>query len=398
MHRIMWCAALAAAGLLPTAAVAQDIALDPIVDARLRYENVDQDNALENANALTLRVRAGLEAKAGEFSLLAETEATTAFITDYNAFPFAEAEEQRRTTYSVVPDPMNVELNRLQLGWTRGSTSALVGRQRIDLDDQRWVGSVGWRQNEQTFDAVRGRTAFGPVSLDATWAISQRTIFGMDAGPRQSYEGNFVFLGAGLDLKAVKLKTFAYLLDYDDALIVNASSQTYCALAQGKLALGPAAVEAKASYARQSDWKDAASDYAADYALGEASATLAGFTFTGGYEHLGSDNGTALQTPLATLHKFNGFADVFLATPANGLADAYVGLSRSLPLPGKPKAAVTFHQFDSTTGNLEYGTEWDATLAAKLGRFALLAKYARYRAEDFGVDMRKLWLQVETAF
>jgi hypothetical protein len=65
-------------------------------------------------------------------------------------------------------------------------------------------------------------------------------------------------------------------------------------------------------------------------------------------------------------------------------------------LPGL-NATIVFHQFDSDVGNIEYGTEWDASVGFKLGRIGILAKFADYDARDFGVDTRKFWLQAEWA-
>lgn len=372
----------------------------PILDARLRYENVDQP-ALD-ADALTFRLRAGAEAKLGHFSLLAEAEGTAALINDYNAFPFAlPGEEQWRPDHSVIADPMNIELNRLQLQYKADKTVLTLGRQRINLDDQRWVGSVGWRQNEQTFDAIRGEASLGPVAADLIYAIKQRTIFGTDAGPRTALDGHFIFAGLSSKLGPVQGKLFANLLDYDEVFFLANSSQTYGLTlstvvpiaAKTKLAL-------RASYARQSDYGENPFDYAADYWSLDAGTTLAGFGIAGGWEKLGSDQGRGLQTPMATLHKFNGWADLFLTTPTTGLEDGYVSLSRKFEqvkaLPGL-NATVAFHQFDSDVGNIEYGTEWDASIGFKLGRLGLLAKYADYDARDFGVDTRKFWLQAEWA-
>jgi hypothetical protein len=381
--------------------IGDGLALDPIVDARLRYEAVDQDNpAVEDSGAITLRLRAGAELKTGGLGILVEGEGTLAIGNNYNAFPFV-AEDQNRP-YTVVPDPENIELNRAQISYTKGATSVTIGRQRINLDDQRWVGAAGWRQNEQTFDAIRGQSKFGPVTLDATWAIAQRTIFGIDAGGRQAYDGSFYFLGAGVDVGPVKLKAFSYLVDYDDTLVAANSSQTYGALASVTLPVGPVAkVNLKASYARQSDWRTAIKDYQADYIALEAGAALGGFGVTGGYELLGSDKGFGLQTPLATLHKFNGWADIFLTTPGTGLQDVYGTLSYKFAgvkaLPGL-NASVTYHRFDSDIGNIHYGNEWDASVGFKLGPVGLLAKYADYKAKGLGVDTQKFWLQAEIAF
>ena len=199
--------ALAAAG--DPVKIGEGVTIDPQLEARLRYETVD--TPLLDATAVTLRARAGIELAVGKFALLAEGEGTVALEDNYNAFPFAIVSSQRRTRHAVIPDPQTGELNRLQLQYKGKAFTATIGRQRINLDDQRWVGSVGWRQNEQTFDAVRGEAKFGPVSLDGVYAIGQRTIFGIDAAQRQSYEGEFTFLGAAAKLGPVNVKAFAYL-------------------------------------------------------------------------------------------------------------------------------------------------------------------------------------------
>jgi hypothetical protein len=383
------------------------LTLDPIIEARLRYEGVD--TPVLDADAVTVRVRAGAELKhKSGLSVLAEAEGTLAVEKSYNAFPFAIADSQRRTGFAVVPDPMNVELNRFQVQYKSKPLTVTLGRQRINLDDQRFVGSVGWRQNEQTFDALRGEAKLGPVNLDATYAISQRTIFGVDAGPRTAYDGDFVFLGAAGKLGPVTIKGFAYLLDFDPAeqlgalATPNADTQTYGLRATAAFKLTPkVTLNLTASYARQSDWKGNPADYSADYILAEAGLAYGPVTLTGGYERLGADGGRAVQTPLATLHKFNGWADLFLVTPAAGIEDWYGGAGIKFPkvkaLPGL-NAAVTYHRFESASGAVHYGDEWDASIGFKLGRVGVLAKFADYDASAFGANTRKVWLQFELAY
>ena len=310
---------------------------------------------------------------------------------------------------------LTVELNRLQLQYKSKQVTVTLGRQRINHDDQRWVGAVGWRQNEQTFDAVRGEAIVGPISLDATYAISQRTIFGYEAGERNAYDGDFVLLGVAAKLGPVQLKAISYLLDYDPKETLGApaalakqiaDSQTYGMRAAATFKLSSkVSLGLLASYARQSAYADNTLGFAADYVAGEANLSYAGFTLTGGWEKLGSDavagGRRAVQTPMATLHKFNGWADLFLVTPDNGLQDAYVGLAYKFPkvkaLPGL-NAVVTWHQFDSDFGDMEYGTEWNAQVGFKLGQVGLLAKYANYNAISTGSDTQKIWLQAEYSF
>lgn len=246
------------------------LTLDPIIEGRLRYEHVDQPAA--DADAVTLRVRAGAELKhTSGLSLLAEAVGTLGIVNDYNAFPFAITDSQRRPGFAVVADPMTIGLNRLQVQYKSKPLTVTLGRQRINLDDQRFVGSVGWRQNEQTFDAARVEALLGPVSFDGAYAISQRTIFGIDAGLRTAHDGNLVFLGAATKLGPVSVKAFSYLLDYDTAeqvgslAISMADTQTYGVRATGSFAIGKAAkLNLAASYARQSDWQQNPVNYTAD--------------------------------------------------------------------------------------------------------------------------------------
>lgn len=375
--------------------VANDLTLDPIMAARLRYETVDAENGLDGAEAVTSRIRAGFQLRSGTIALLAEGEGTLALLDDYNDTLLSNGIEP----FPVVADPENFELNRLQFSVMRDGTRAMIGRQRIILDDARFVGNVGWRQNEQTFDALRGRARFGPVALDATYAISQRTIFGVDS-PNEYFDGDFVFINAGADVVGVDAKAFAYLIDYDAR--VAFSSQTYGFRAAVELPLAVFPVTAEASFATQSDYRSNPVDYTAEYYSFRFGTQVTGFAVAAGYEELGSDGGVAaFQTPMATLHAFQGWADVFLVTPATGVRDYYASASYnfgdSLPLAGL-NTAVAYHRFDSDFGDINHGSEWDASLGFKLGAVSLLAKYANYDASAFAVDTEKFWLQADVSF
>ncbi|MFV0644065.1 MAG: hypothetical protein ACK5NN_06120 [Sphingomonadaceae bacterium] len=367
---------------------------DPILDMRLRYETVDQDSAANNADALTIRMRAGGEVTFDGLSILAEAEGTLGIINDYNDTIPGNGIEP----FPVVADPQNIELNRLQLSYTHEGSSVTIGRQRIIHDNARFVGNVGWRQNEQTFDAVRAQTSIGPVSLDAAYSLSQRTIFGFDS-PNQHFDGDFYLINSGVDIGPVKARGFAYLLDYDSRIVF--SSQTWGLSVNAALPLGDGKVKLAASYARQSDYKANPVNYAADYFAGSLGVDVRGLSLSAGYEELGSDGGVAaFQTPLATLHAFNGWADMFLTTPAAGLRDTYIGASYALPVRTVSglKASITWHRFESDFGGMKYGKEWDASLGFSLGPVGLLAKYARYDADAFATDTEKFWLQAEYKF
>lgn len=387
--------------VLSTPALAQTApprdGITPIAEGRVRYEGVDRDDPLTDADAVTARLRLGFEARKGVWSLLAEAEGVLALADDYNDTNAGNGAEP----FAIIADPANLELNRLQVQYRTAPLTVTLGRQRINLDDQRFVGSVGWRQSEQTFDAVRAEGVVGPVRLDVTYSNSQRTVFGADAGPRESFDGEFVFLGAGLSAGPVTLKAFGYLLDFDEAIQFANSSDTFGVRATGAIPLaGHAPITVAASYARQTDAGSNPANYAADYLALDVGTAIAGFTVNAGYEELGADNGRGFQTPLATLHKFNGWADVFLTTPAQGLQDVYVSVGRRFPkvtsLPGL-NAIITYHDFSSNAGGIAYGTEWDAQIGYKPRDFGVVAKYANYQTDGFSVDVQKVWLQLEWA-
>lgn len=368
--------------------------LDPILAARLRHESVDQAGMPEDAEALTLRGRAGAELAIDGFSFLAEAEGTLALTGDYNDTLPGNGLE----LFPVVADPENVELNRLQVSYMQDGTGVTIGRQRIILDNARFVGNVGWRQNEQTFDAVRGQAKIGPFALDATYSISQRTVFGGDS-PNEHFDGDLVLLNGGIDLSVVEGKAFAYLIDYDTRIAF--SSQTYGIFASADVPLGPVKLNASASYARQSDYGANPVSYDADYATAQLGVGVFSFNLAASYEELGSDGGVAaFQTPLATLHAFNGWADMFTTTPPNGLRDYSFTVGRAFGVPFLPglNAGLTYHKFESDFAGLDYGSEWDASAGFQLGRVGLLAKYANYQADEFAVDTEKFWLQAEISF
>ena len=396
-------------------ASADSFKLKPIIDARLRYEGVAQDGLAKDADALTMRMRSGVEATSGPFSVLVEAEATLALSEHYNSGVNGKA------AYPIVADPENVELNRIQIQY-KGlpKTVVTIGRQRINLDDQRFVGSVGWRQNEQTFDAARIEwTGIKNLKADVTYTWSQRTIWGVDGfGTRQqAVSGDNILANLSWKLKTGTITGFAYIVDQDEAAVTylaqpfSLSSQTYGGRAAFSVPLSKAIkLNLLASYARQSDYHRSRINYGADYWLGEIGVSAKGWTLTGGYEVLGADasatnkvTGAAvvasLQTPLATLHKFNGWADKFLVTPPNGLRDAYGSIGYTLPKVGKMGPLgllVSYHRYDSDRLSIDYGSEWNAQATLKINKkLSALVKYADYNADAFATDTRKLWMQID---
>ncbi|MBR2173473.1 hypothetical protein [Sphingopyxis sp.] len=397
MTRILiFLATLAPAGV----AQAEEIVLKPIGEARLRYEQVDQDGLPADAEALTLRVRAGVEAKAGSWSALIEGQGNLAIIDDYFDGLHGAA------TRPLVGDPDNIALARAQIRYASPAFALTAGRQRLGFDDERFVGSVGFRQNGQSFDAVRAEiTPLKGVKADLAYAWSVRTIWGIDgAGPRQqAVSGDNVFGNLSTQTPIGKLSTFAYLVDQDEMAMqgYRLSSQSYGVRLDGTQPLGKAKLAYQLSYARQSDWHRNPNNYAADYYLADVAIDFEGPRVGVGYEILGADNGTALtsfQTPLATGFKFQGWADKFLTTPPDGVRDLYASAGWGWKAVGPLKAVTlqaVYHDYRSDRASRSYGDEINLLASAKLGKLSAAARYAHYNADTFATDTDKFWLQLD---
>ena len=398
-------AAAEEAGPVTFNSVLDDLADGKVLfNARLRYEHADFENLTEDAHSVTYRIRAGFETgEALDTKFLVDFDHVSAINDEFNSTI------NGNTQFPVVADPDVTEVNRLQLTNTSiPDTTVTIGRQRIILDDARFVGNVGWRQNEQTFDAVRlQNTSIKGLTLDVSYIDQVNRIFGDDS-PQGRFESDSYLFNASYKVPVegakVTAKGYAYLLDFENenvsALATNLSRQTY----GGELSVSKGAFSAWGAYATQEAFGNNAGDFSVDYYAASAKFGHKGFVLKGGIEVLGSDGGTvSFVTPLATLHKFNGFADVFLATPPAGLQDIYGQFGYKTKNVGPfalIAANVFYHDFSSDVGSTDYGEEIDAVVAVKfksMKRVKYLVKYANYSADGFGQDVERLIAQIELA-
>jgi hypothetical protein len=399
----------AALVLLPTSAVAQEPAppAEPAPEPsgfsalekalgggrawlrfRYRYEYVDQDGFAKHAYASTLRTVLGYEtASFSGFQGLIEFEDVTVVGNE-----LYDSGVNGITDRPVVTDPDGTEVNQVYLRWSDPEIAdARVGRQEISLDNQRWVGTVSWRQNEQTFDAASLGGKYGALDLFYGYVVNANRVVGEDS-PRGDDEmsshlanAKYAFEGLG------DLVVYDYYLDYDDVL--GLSRNSLGGRFTGKIDLGEDLPLGWAlEYAQQTDVGDNPSDVDADYALAELWGKVGAVKVLAGYELLSGsgDPGDALQTPLATLHAFNGWSDKFLTTPDTGLEDVYAGVHVDA---GKFGLDAFWHQFSADSGGADYGTELDLSVSypVRKGITAGL-KFAAYDAEDFATDTTKAWV------
>ncbi len=378
----------------------------PILDARYRFENVDQNNDLRDANAQTLRTRAGFQS--GQWyglSGLLEVDNVSRIGDDaYNSTRNGQKE------YAVVADPDGTEVNQALLRYDHKLGSAVLGRQRINLDNQRFIGSVAWRQNEQTFDgALTQLKPLDGLTLSYAYLDQVNTVFGPDNGRYDNLtnpaniDGHSHLINAQyVFMPQLTATAYSYLLDLDNiAVAPTAAEGTLSSQTSGLRLNGVVAgVSYALEYAQQKDYGDNPLELDSEYYLAELGYTLKGVQLKVGYEVLGGDNGSgnrAFQTPLATKHAFQGWADQFLTTPADGIEDAYVGVTA--PLLGGTLQAW-YHDFSTEQGSDDYGDEIDLSYAHPIpgvkGLVGLL-KYATYDSDDKArtVDTDKVWLQLQ---
>ena len=383
-----------------------------ILDARYRYEHVDQDNTFDHANAQTLRTRVGFQTgKWYGLSGLIEAD-NTSRIGDASYNNTRNGQGTLVAGNSVVADPDGSEINQALLRYDFAQGNLVVGRQRINLDNQRFVGGVAWRQNEQTYDGLLGQLKpIDKLTLTYAYIDNINTIFGPgdnrfdNRTNPANIEGHSHLLNAQYVVSpALTVTAYNYLLGLDNianvnnpAMLGNLSSKTYGTRLNGTLAGVSYALE----YARQRDYADNPLELSSEYYLAELGYTLSGVALKGGLEILGGDSGPdnrAFQTPLATKHAFQGWADMFLTTPADGIKDSY--LSASLPLLGGTLTGM-YHDYRAELGSSHYGDEYNLSYARPIpgvkGLVGLI-KAARYDADDLHVDTDKLWLQMQYSY
>lgn len=366
------------------------------LDGRLRYEARNQQGS-DFSHALTARVRPGITFLPDQpLSFYVESEHTLALVDDYTALnsqltPFVAGN-------TAIGDPENNELNQAYVKYSKDGFTAKVGRQRIIFDNAAFIGNVGWRQNEQTFDAVSLAYKKGDMALNYAYINRVNRIFGTDGvGPVQAFEGDAHLLNASLAQGDNKYVAYAYLMNFDRGAVVG--NNTFGGYADIKTAYGSFHLEG--AYQTESD--DSPLDYDAYYAHTSFSKKVGAVTYTAGLEYLGDD----FRTPLATVHAFNGFADKFilerigLTNNLDGLSDFYL---RAATKVGGVVVKGALHQFRDDSFSETYGWEADVVVVKALSdNTKLIGKFAYFFGDDDGPaatssDIGQLSVQLDYKF
>ncbi|MGB8327145.1 MAG: hypothetical protein WCE48_06170 [Steroidobacteraceae bacterium] len=354
----------------------------PIAELRLRDESVSDDAFARTADALTLRTRLGWKtASWNGWSALLEGEDLRSLTDHYNST------RNGRTTYPVVSDPEGAELNRASISYATKTFEATVGRQRIQRDNERHFGASGWRQREQTFDAVGFSCSPDErTKLRYSWVDGVRRV----NGTRVDLDAHL--LNASRKLPVGEGVAYAYLIRNQDT--PTASTRTLGARWLGDRAIAKTVKFSWAlEYADQHPYQGGAAVNSADYWFAEAALSSRGHTLKAGSERLGGSGQFGFTTPYATLHAFDGWDDKFLTTPRDGLRDWYIAVNGPL---ARTKYVLAVHRFEADHGSAHYGNELDASVSLPFARhYTALAKWARYDADRFAADTNKLWISIE---
>jgi len=370
--------------------------------SRARYESVKQDNDLKDADAFTVRTTLGY--KTGQFhgfSGFAEFENVSRLGSErFNSL------SNGQTDYSVVADPTGTDVNQAYLAYNAMDTELRLGRQEITYRQapfHRFVGNVLWRQNHQTFDAFSiQNTSLQDTRLSYAYIDKVHTIFGRDRNAGIISNGK-IDLDAHLfnvqhsGLPIGNLEGYGYFLDYRDAR--ETSSKTLGARLSGSQPINDQVdVIYTAEYASQNDYKSGQMSRQ-NYYLAELGGKYKGWVAKLSYEVLEGDGTDSFQTPLGTNHAFQGWADQFLVTPADGIKDRYVTIAG--PVLGA-QFVISYHDYKTDNQSLDAGSEWNVLLQKTFNQhYTLGIKYADYRADsDFPatVDTEKLWIYGQVRF
>lgn len=383
---------------------------------RTRYEDVSWDG-YEDADALTLRSRLSYQSGAWNgFALTAEMDNVTEV--DHEVDYKTWAKDPVNPKAAPIFDPQGTDLNQALVSYTTFNNQVKYGRQRIVLDNARFIGNVGWRQNEQTYDGVSfTNKSIRYTNIFVAHITNVNRIFGNEIPIQGDYKQNSNFVNVSYTgFEAGKLTGYAYLIDnINDLVLVKGNSNKPATALSSKTYGVRWASTANPAFmytlecATQESAYDNPLDYSARYILAEASTTLGRFVPAIGYEVLGSDSGKkGFATPFATLHAFNGWADRFLTTPTNGIKDAYVNLGATVM---GAQLLASYHDFKSDVNDVDYGTEWNLSATKKFGPVAYTIKYAMFEnsgtwkekvptatSPDVVSDTSKFWLQADWNF
>ena len=372
-------------------------------EIRPRYEYADvKDNGKDAANAFTARTHLTVSAGLLEVEGLSATVGIQS-VNNFGSDPY-NSTSNGETSYDVIADPQQAMLSEASIDYSVGKTAIHAGRSQVNLDNQRFIGTVGWRQTERSYDTVYvANSDIKDLNLLAAFVYGYAGVKGVTTTDTSS-----VLLHANYKVMN-ELSITAY-----DYMLASIHDTMGVALT-GKVDMG-AKLSYRLEYAMQSDatmeYKSVPSKADATYMNVDVGANFSGILAGVNYEILsGADTGgkTAFSTPLATAHKFNGWADIFLKTPTGGLQD--MNVRAGYKAKGFGKLLGVYHMYTADTAMAtstgtgdDLGSEIDVVYVNSVPGFTGLkglVKFAAYSAgtvTGFTADKQVAWVQLDYKF
>jgi hypothetical protein len=371
---------------------------DPILEFRPRYEGVDQAGKLDT-EAYTLRTRLGWKTQDWMgVSALLEIENIAPIAGDYNDGL------NGKTAYATIGDPDVTEIQRLQLlikpaKWFK----ATIGRQKLDYDDKRLIGSPAWRQDAVSFDAARLDMSVGKAEISYTYVDKMNRSAAEEADLKS--DSHLLNVSYKVD-DWLKVIGYAYAIDVSDSSPAQ-SNFTWGGRIEGEAEAGPVDLEYSGTWARQTDYGGQPRDYDLGFwdvlvegGVGPASLAL-------GYESNEGDGVGYFLTPFQAAHNFSGFTDAFNngggQSTRDGLDAFNVVVKFEPEWEAGPlsdfKADVTHYDYKAERTGMDFGEEWSTHLTVKAGKkTTLMLAWADYEGPDVApapASRTKTWLQAE---
>ncbi|MCK9189440.1 alginate export family protein [Acidithiobacillus sp.] len=373
------------------------------LDFRPRYEFMSQADK-NNANAFTVQTLLGLASKP-----IAGISADLQFINVAGIVNHYNSLRNRKAAYALIPDPEETNVNQAYLQYAGIPALRLrAGRQEINLDDERFVGAVGFRQTPQSFDAVSVQgTALPDLTFYGAYIWRIKNILNENVPSR-------IFLSevSWTPSPLLHAQTFGYGYGNQAHSVIPGAAACFLAgnaqacnsttlgvRVQGAISLGDALhLPYDLSYAKQLPYDGGSAVVNAQYYHVGAGLALPEFWLHTDYMVMGtnSQGNYGFQTPLATKHAFNGWAEVFLTTPPEGLRSLYFTLGGELM--GTQLAAI-YYDFQADREGAQYGHELDLSATHVFFKhWSAGVQYADYRRISYGMNTEGTWVFVTAKF
>ncbi len=329
----------------------------PVFNLRPRFEYVDQENKSKHAEAFTLRTLAGWQTAPwhGWSTWLEFIGVTHIGLSDFNDDPRHAAVSR----FPMVADPENYDINQAYIDFAGiPATRLRVGRQLLKLDNVRFIGNVEFRQVMQVFDGFSlVNQSLPQVELLYAHFVGVKNI-------------NADYRNSALDIAHVAWKWsstdslvgYSYLQDQaitnSNTGLLNNGNRILGVRADGQHPFGPRwKALYTVEYAKQDDYADGDRRIDAHYLRIGGGPGFGPAYVRFDYERLASNDGVyAFQTALGTNHLFQGWADLFLTTPREGIEDYIVAAGYKLE---RAQLLFEYHYLDSEVGNIHFGEEVD---------------------------------------